>query len=225
MGECKTNARKCWVVYVPLVKSAEGLSTHPWLQEWGTGSLDSVTDIALGLSVSGQPLWNTETLQDLLRISIGIRRCNRAWRGAEGCVSECASQRAVNQTILGWARGNIPSRLLPGGKSKEWRKSLLASSSAFSSGLLCFPLLGDYIRVLVRYCFLLELGTFPKAVQSAQYSCSLSQAILDGILADCTSAECLQSCLTSSCSCIVSSSFDRFFTVSLTWIGDWSVLS
>lgn len=124
----------------------------------------------------GPQLLNIEAVQDLLGTATSIRRCSRAWRGAEGRVSKCVWWSAVKRTILGWARGIIPSRLLPGGKSKKWRKSLLVSYSALSSGLLYFPFLCDYIRVSVRYCFLLELGTFPKAVLSAQYSCSLSQA-------------------------------------------------
>lgn len=159
-------------VLVSLANPAEGLSTHPWLQEGDAGSLKSVTDTALGLGILGWLLLNIEAVQDLLGIATSIRRRSRAWRGAEGRVSKCGWWSAVNRTILGWVRGNIPPRLLPGGKSMKWRKSLLVSYSALSSGLLYFPFLCDYIRVSVRYCFLLELGTFPKAVLSAQYSCS-----------------------------------------------------
>lgn len=66
-----------------MVKPAEGLSSREWLQERDAGSLDSVTDIAQELSVSGQLLLNIETVQDILGITTSIRRCSRAWRGAE----------------------------------------------------------------------------------------------------------------------------------------------
>lgn len=136
-----------------------------------------MTDIALGLVVLGQPLLNTETVQSLLKITSSIRRrYSGAWRGTEGRLSERVWWRVVNRTFFGWTRGKIPPRLLPSGKSKKWRKSLLVSYSALHSDLLYFPLLCDYSRVSVRYCFLLELGMFPKAVPSAQYSHSLSQA-------------------------------------------------
>lgn len=193
-------------VPVPWVKPIEGLSSQPWLREGDASSLDSVTEIALGTKHRGCPESIKDHQQHQKKIQRALERSRRQTEWT--CVLK-----GSEPNPLWMNKRDGPSRLLPSGKSKKWRKSLLVSYSALHSGLLYFPLLCDYIRVSVRYCFLLELGMFPKAVPCAQYSHSLSQANFGVNFGRLHKAECLLSCLTSSFSCIIYFSFDRFLTL------------
>lgn len=87
---------------------AEGLSRHLWVQQGGVSSLDSVTTQPWGPAFWDSCFW-AQSVEDLLGIATSIRRGSRAWRGAEGRVSERVWRSAVERAILGWARRNIPS--------------------------------------------------------------------------------------------------------------------
>lgn len=154
-------------------EALEGLSSHLWLQE---SSLASVADTALGLNASGKLLLNTETVQDLLGTVTSIRSCSRAWREAEESVNVCDEAQWTEPSLDKQEGIFPPGCYLVGNQRNEENLSLFVSCSALCSGLLYFPFLRDYVHVSVRYCFLLELGTFPKAVLSAQYSHSFFQA-------------------------------------------------
>lgn len=197
------------------MKPAEGLSSREWLQERDAGSLDSVTDIAQGLSVSGQLLLNIETVQDILGIATSIRRCSRAWRGAEDRVRNACGEAQWTEPSLDEQEGIIPPGCYPVGNQRNEENLSLSP-----------------IQLLVLVCCTFHSFVITSVSQSGIVFClswerSLKlfwvhntlvffpRPILDWILADYTSAECLLSCLTSSFSCIIYFSFDRFLTLSV----------
>lgn len=164
MGKCKTNSGKHWEeVFVPQLKG--------WVAIRVCRKEVSALWILWPHSPEAQNFGTAGFEHSLSRIYQGLLPASADAAGLGG------EQKAEWVNVCGEAQWSEPSLdgqegifppVLPTGKSKKWGKSLLVFCSALSSGLLYFPFLRDYIHVSVRYCFLLELGTFPKALLSAQ---------------------------------------------------------